>query len=226
MFSVDVLSSTVRHTHELLAARLDSASTMVRTPGEPRKAYEGIDTFLAVASKHLGAVDATLLPVARKGLPDGAQVVHDYLHAARELEVTLAHVKARAYGSTYEAGHHWDAVWADVREALARHRRAEEDLAAQLTGVLDAEALDDLTERLHRAETAAPTRPHPYTPHTGLPGLVARKVMRAVDSFWDMAEGRMVPARPGRPRKRPGLLTQYLLADPRFDEQPPEQPPR
>lgn len=226
MFSVDVLSSTVQHTHETLAARLDGASTMVITPGEPRKAYEGIDTLLAIASKHLSAVDATLLPVARKALPDGAQVVHDYLHAARELEVALAHVKARAYGSTFEAGHHWHEVWADVRTTLQRHRQAETDLAAQLTGVLDAEALDDLTERLHRAETAAPSRPHPYAPHTGLPGLVARRVMHAVDSFWDMAEGRMVPSRPGRARKRPGLVTQYFLADPRFDEEGPEQPPR
>ena len=223
MGSVGVLSSTVQHTHDNLAARLESASTMVSTPGQPRKAYEAIDTFLAIASRHLNAVDATLLPTARKRLPDGTQLVHDYLHSARHLEVMLAHVKARAYGSVFEAGHHWTEVWSDVGDALGSHRRCEVDLAALLAGTMEPGELDDLTEKLHRAEGSAPTRPHPYSPHTGLAGLVARKVLHAVDSFWDTAEGRMSPE-PTRPqKKKPGLLGQYLLADPRFDED--ETPP-
>lgn len=223
MSAVDVLSSTVRHTHETLAARLDNASTMVSTPGEPRKAYEGIDTFLAVASKHLNAVDAALLPSAHKELPDGAAVVHDYLRAARELEIALAHVKARAYGSTFEAGHHWDAVWTDVRTALESHRRAETDLAARLTDGLELARLDELAEQLHRAESTAPTRPHPYAPHTGVAGAVSRRIMHVVDSFWDTAEGRMSPS-PERPaHKTPGRFAQYVLADPRFDEEAPSR---
>ena len=218
MGTVDVLSSSVQHTHDNLAARFASASTMVSTPGQPRKAYEGIDTFLMISSKHLNAVDAALLPEAKKRLPDGAHVVHDYLHSARHLEVMLAHVKARAYGSVFEAGHHWDQVWADVAEALSEHRKCEADLAEQLTARMDGGELDELTEKLHRAESSAPTRPHPYTPHTGLPGLVARKIMHAVDSFWDSAEGRMAPE-PNRPqKKKPGIVAQYFLADPRFDE--------
>lgn len=223
MSTVDALSSTVRHTQETLAARLDSASTMVTTPGEPRKAYERIDTFLAVASTHLNAVDAALLPAARKELPDGAAVVHDYLGTARELEIALAHVKARAYGSTFEAGHHWDAVWADVRTALEAHRRAETDLAARLTDGLEPTRLDELAERLHRVEATAPTRPHPYAPHTGVAGAVSRRIMHVVDSFWDTAEGRMSPSPEPPPHKAPGRFAQYVLADPRFDEEEPSQ---
>lgn len=223
MDTTDVLHRSVLHTHDHLLARLETASAMVVTPGQPRKAYERIDTFLAAASKHLNAVDATLLPAARKQLPDGAEVVRDYLHAARELEVALTHVKARAYGSTFEAGHHWQEVWADVAAALTSHRRSELDLVDHL-GALGAGALDDLAERLHGAESVAPTRPHPYSPHTGFPGLVARRILGAVDSFWDFAEGRMVPTPTPARRKRPGLLTQYFLADPRFDEQEPTPP--
>jgi hypothetical protein len=220
MVSVDVLNSSVRHTHDQLAMRLAAASRMVITPGQPRKAYERIDTFLAIASKHLSAVEGTLLDVARKRLPDGSDAVHDYLQSARHLEVMLAHVKARAYGSAFEAGHHWQEVWDDVGDALGSQQRAETELADHLSEVLDAEELDDLTERLHRAESSAPTRPHPYAPRTGLAGRVARRVLHAVDSFWDTAENRMTPE-PERPRKeKPGILTQYLLADPRFDEQP------
>lgn len=226
MDTPDVLHRSVLHTLDNLVARLETASAMVVTPGQPRKAYERIDTFLAVASQHLNAVDAVLLPTARRRLPDGAHVVHDYLHAARELEVSLNHVKARAYGSTFEAGHHWQAVWADVADALVAHRRSELALVDQLGAVLDPGALADLAERLHRAESAAPTRPHPYTPHTGFLGLVARRILHVVDSFWDTAEGRMTPTRVPPQRKRPGLLAQYFLADPRFDEQKPRTPPR
>jgi hypothetical protein len=224
MGTPDVLRSSVQQTHDHLAARLERAAAMASTPDQPRKAFEAIDTFLAAASKHLGAVDAVLLPVARRRLPDGSHLVHDYLHAARGLELALAHVKARAYGSTFEAGHSWQAVWRDVSDAMARQRSSESVLADQLSGAVAAGDLDDLTERLYRSESTAPSRPHPYTPHTGFPGLVARKVMRVVDSFWDTAEGRMSPA-PSRPqRRRPGLIAQYFLADPRFDEEGP--PPR
>ena len=219
MDTLDVLSSSVLHTHELLATRFDHASAMMRTPGQPRKGYEQIDTFLAIASKHLSGVDAALLPAVRTHVPDGGHVIHDYLRAARELEVALAHVKAREYGSVFQAGRPWQSVWADVGTALTAHRRRECELVAMLADVLDAAALDQLTERLYHAETAAPSRPHPYAPHTGLPGIVARRVMHAADAFWDAAEGRMVPE-PVRPEhKTPGKMAQYLLADPRFDEE-------
>ena len=73
------------------------------------------------------------------------------------------------------------------------------------------------------AEASAPTRPHPYAPHTGVAGQVSRRVMHAVDAFWDATEGRMVPEKERRDRGKPGRFTQYFLADPRFDEdEPPE----
>lgn len=219
---IDIFRSTILHAHEDLADRLDRASGAHSTPGEPRKGYEEIDTFLAVASKHQNAVSAVLLPAVRKVVPDGGHVVHDYLRAARRLEVALAHTKAREYGSVFDAGRPWRVVWADVREALATHRVAEFKMAELLASHLDARALDELAHRLHRGEKAAGTRPHPYTPHTGLPGLVARKVMHAVDAFWDAAEGRMVPEPARPPHGSPGRLTQYLLADPRFEERTPE----
>jgi hypothetical protein len=48
---------------------------------------------------------------------------------------------------------------------------------------------------------------------------VSRRVLHTVDAFWDTAEGRMAPERAGKPKKKPGLLGQYFLADPRFDEE-------
>src|SRR6476619_6852934 len=114
MDTLDVFRSSILYTHENLSARFDHASAMLSTPGQPRKGYEHIDTFLAVASKHLNAVDAVLLPPAAHLAPDGTTVVHDYLHAARGLEVALAHAKGREYESVFDAGRPWQAVWADV----------------------------------------------------------------------------------------------------------------
>ena len=44
-------------------------------------------------------------------------------------------------------------------------------------------------------------------------------MLHLVDSFWDPTEGRMVPDPVRPPHGPPGRLTQYLLADPRFDEE-------
>ena len=221
MTTADVLRHTVAHTHENLVARLEGARAMAGTREQPRKAYEDIDTFLAIASRHLGAVDAVLLPMVRRKVPHGNRVVHDYVHAEREFEIALAHVKAQAYGSTYESGVSWPAAWADVDESLGRHRVCERALAESLSMVLTAGELDDLAEALQSAEATAPTRPHPYAPHTGLAGKVSRRVLHGFDAFWDTAEGRMAPEPEPPAKPKPGLLWQYLLADPRFDEEEP-----
>jgi hypothetical protein len=68
------------------------------------------------------------------------------------------------------------------------------------------------------AEAHGPTRPHPKSPHTGIPGLLARRVWALADRIWDVAEGRVIPP-PVRPphRRHDSLMGQYLVADPKFD---------
>src|SRR6476661_2564881 len=95
MDTLDVLRSSILFTHEDLAARFDRASAMLYTPGQPRKGYEHIDTFLSVASKHLNAIDAVLLPEVRRTVPDGDHLVHEYLHAAKTLELGLVRRRRR-----------------------------------------------------------------------------------------------------------------------------------
>lgn len=226
MGTTDVLRTTIQKTHDGLAERLATARAMETSPDEPRERYPRIDTFLAETSKHLHAVDAVLLPPATHEVEEGSTLVHDYLRSVKDLEVVLAHVKAHEYGSTYETSFEWPAVWSDVGKAMADHRRHEEILGARLSDALDDPDLDRLVRRLSTAELAAPSRPHPYTPHTGLLGLVSRKVMHTADRFWDTVEGRMVPEPEPAPKKAPGRFAQYLLADPRFEEedQPPPRP--
>lgn len=218
---LDVFRSSILYTHEDLSARLDRASAMTHVPDQPRKGYEELDSFLAVASRHLSAVDAAYLAQVRRRAPDGGHAVHDYLRAARGLELALAHVKARAYGSVYHVGRPWTSVWREVAEALDAHRNAEFRVADLLAAQLTERELEQLAVRLQEAEKRAPTRPHPYVPHTGPLGSVARRVMHAADAFWDAAEGRMLPEPVRPPHPYPGPFAQYLLADPRFDEEGP-----
>lgn len=216
-----VLSDTVRKRHEELAAQFTAVRDRFRPGGtdldRPREVREQADAFLADVARHVHAVSAVLLPPVRREVADGKQVVHDYMEAVRALEVVLAHVRAHEFGSTYELHFTWAEAWAELASVLADQRHAERDLARRLDEE-DPDEAGDLAERLTLEEERAPTRPHPYTPHVGALGAVSRTVMRAADSFWDDAQGRMVNEPEKEPHREPGLLGRYLMASPKIDE--------
>ncbi|MFJ9317857.1 hypothetical protein ACIRN4_26960 [Pimelobacter simplex] len=210
---VDTLADTVTQTHAVLYARMHSASSCRPTRDRPRARQSATDPFLASTSRHLSAANAVLGPAARRHLDQGGARAHDFAQQCRRLEVALAQVKAKLYGSTFVVRRPWDSIWEEVGRELTETRRMEAQLVADL-GAVAAAHCDELAERLYRTERRVPTRPHPYLPHQGLPGRLARRVALRVDRFWDTAEGRMVPE-PVRPvRGRDGRLVQYLLADP------------
>jgi hypothetical protein len=218
MGTTDVLRSSIQQTHDSLTERMEVARSMGVPAAEPRLGYQRIDTFLATTSKHLHAVDAVLLPRAKQ-LPEGGDVVHEYLRSAKDLEVALVHVKAHEYGSVYETTFAWPVVWDDVSAAMSAQWDWEEQIADWLTETLDDAELERMTQRLQDAELHAPSRPHPYVPHTGVLGKVSRTVMHTADQFWDHVEGRMIPEPVREPKKPPGRMAQYLMGDPRFDEE-------
>lgn len=218
MIATHPLVLSVEQTYSALIDQLDTAAAMRTVPGQPRKGFENADHFLAAASRHLNTIESVLLPVAQKQLSDDQDLVHDYVRASKDLEAALVIAKGREYGSAYAVSMRWEDVWATVRKGLDDLRRRELELAAALEPRLDETALDDLVGRMHRFEPNAPSRPHPHAPHLGLLGHLSRRFLHAVDSFWDTAEGRMVPERERPPHKEPGPMGQYLLGDPRFDE--------
>jgi len=218
MVATHILVRSISETHRGLAAELDTAIETRFDPGEPRKGFEYADTFLATASRHLNAVENVVVPAVQKHVEDSAPLVHEYVEASKDLEAALARAKAREYHSYYAVTQPWTEVWHEVRDTLDHQRGLELELAGRLCAALDDTDLDDLSDELHRAELVAPSRPHPHAPHLGLPGRMARRVLHTVDSFWDAAEGRMVPETVHKEHKSPGRMGQYLLADPRFDE--------
>ncbi|CAM3159030.1 hypothetical protein NODU109028_00595 [Nocardioides dubius] len=214
----NTLERSTQQTHEVLTERLESAAHAQPSHERPRDRFPAIDTFLASTSRHVAAA-TDLLPRAAQHQHTSAETVHELREAGHHLEIALARTKAKLYGEAHAVRLTWPAVWREVDERFAAYWASEEALVAQLTATLDDDQADELAMALYRAELRAPTRPHPYVPHRGLPGRVARRICVRVDRFWDTTEGRMVPE-PVRPHDRDadGPLTQYLLADPHFPE--------
>lgn len=216
----DDLWVSVQATHRSIEERLGDALTPHRDPRRPRDGYAATDTFLAAISRHIAATESVLVPHLRRVVPDGEVLARDYLAAARRLELTLSLLKARLYGEAHAVHLEWPDLWESVRERLFDHNRLEDRLVEEVRRHSDMRALEPLADRLHSAETRAPSRPHPRLPHSGALGLVARRVWAVADRFWDTAEGRVVPAPVTLPpRRHESLLAQYLMADPMFEAQ-------
>lgn len=219
MATTTVLQDELRHKHDELAGRLARARSIIARPEQTRRGCPPIDQFNAGTSRHLHAVDEALLPAVSAHCEGGAELVHDYLPAARHLEVLLFHVKAHEYGSTWETTHDWPALWGEVEEALHAQEEKEDELASRLSTEASADELLLVAERIAAAERRAPSRPHPHLPHTGLPGKVVRRLARPVDAVWDAVENRAVGGPKPLPHEKPSIFWQYLLGDPRLPDE-------
>lgn len=216
-------------THQSLDQRLTEARDLRASRSRPRERFARTDAFMAATSRHLAAVEDVLLPVVAHGLPDGHVRVESYLHEARLLEQSLALLKARLYGEQHASHLSWAQVWEEAETALRRHNECERSTVAELDNGLDETSAAALAERIYRAELRAPTRAHPFIPHTGRLGHLARRLWAVADRFWDMVEGRAVPtlvAPPSREHRHDSLMGQYLVGEPHFDADAPLFAPR
>lgn len=202
MITVPQLLDGITAVHQALTERLARAESPSRDP-DPRRTRDDIRLrvdFLASASRHVAAVESTLLPIVRHRLPDGSARARELLRQCRRLEVALAQARAKLGGSAYAVRRSWASLWSDVRRELDAtcdlERECVEALGDEL-GDQDAE----LASRLTAAESQGPTRAHPYLPHSGPVGRIARGLATRVDAFWDTTQGR-VPPEPLVPRPR------------------------
>lgn len=212
------LAQMTQATHQSITARLNEVLAADHVHG-PRETQRCTDAFLAATSRHLAAVDEVLLPPVRSTVPQGDQLVREYLRVARRLESDLSLLKARLYGEAHSVRLSWSDLVHTTQANLSRHDSLETELVDQLLVHGRSEELDELAQQVFRGELRAPTRPHPHIPHTGRFGVVARRLWALADRFWDSAQGRMVPepVRP-TPHRHDSLLAQYMVADPHFDD--------
>lgn len=215
----DKLQRSIRATHDVLDERLSTAEFRRPSPARPRDIFPATDTFLASASRHLAAANAVLVPAMARHLPDGPELTRTFSRTSRDLEQAMAQTKAKLYGEAHAIHRPWSEIWSDLHSRFNAFMELEERVARALVENTSDAFCDDLADRVYGAELHSPTRPHPFVPHRGIPGRVARRICLGVDHFWDATEGRMIPE-PIKPHDRDhdGRLTQYLLADPHLPE--------
>jgi hypothetical protein len=171
------------------------------------------DWFYAIAAQHLAAAEDVLLPHVRR-LPDGEDLVTSYVANAKELERSLRFLKGRQYGdSRFVDLQHHD-LWRQIDRLLDEHETMETTYSRRISEQLDGQHVNQLTEDLLEAEEVAPTRAHPYSPHTGTAGRLAHRMWRMADTAWDSAEGRVVPTKYHAHPKRDSALSHYLYGTP------------
>lgn len=188
------LLTDLHATHEALSERLRRAESAQRDP-DPRRTRDDIrqrTDFLASASRHVAAVESTLVPAVRHRLPEGSGRARELVHQCRRLEVVLTQARAKLSGSAYAVRRPWSSLWSDVRRELETTCDLERDCVEALADALGDEE-PEVAARLTEAEQHGPTRAHPYLPHSGPVGRMARGVARRIDAFWDTAQGRVPP---------------------------------
>jgi hypothetical protein len=211
----EALRSAALGPHEHIGELLDKAATHRASGDDPRRARQLADTFMATTCRHLAAVDDHLLPAARRNVEGGRQLVTAYILHSRELERTLHAMKARMYGDARATRLTCSELWTRIRMLLVEHEIQENAMVERLHDALADEDLTILATRLVRKEERSPTRPHPYSPHTGFVGRFSHRVWSVVDGFWDNAEGRTIPHQaPPRHPRCDSLLTRYMLGSP------------
>lgn len=178
------------------------------TAAAPSRRHE-TDWFYAITAQHLAAAEDVLLPQVRR-LPDGRTKVSAYVENAKQLERSLRFLKARIYGDGRVQHLKQSDVWHEIDRLLDQHEMLETDYARMLAEQLDDSELSNLTEKLLTAEETAPTRAHPYSPHTGTAGRLAHQAWQVADTAWDSAEGRVVPTHYRHHPKRDSTLSMYM----------------
>jgi hypothetical protein len=210
--------------HDVLAERLAQARVEGTAPGDPRSHAGPCDVFLAMSSEHLAAAEEVLYPAARRRLTDGRDQVSAQMHLSRQLERVLRDIEGSLYGDVFVADAARAGLWDEAARLLAQHAEGERKLVARLTETLDHDEQRKLGESFAAAVERAPTRPHPYSPHSAVLGRVSNRLWSLADRAMDTMDNRSVPHKPAPPHApADSRWGQYVLGQPAFDEEPPPE---
>ncbi|PSL06759.1 hypothetical protein CLV30_102147 [Haloactinopolyspora alba] len=213
--------SAVLDAHETLRAELDAARRAEPTQADPRRPVVLCDTFLATMSRHIATVEDVLYPRARRLLPRTDGLAAEQVRIARNVEHTMRAIEGTYYGDAYAPAGPREPWWALMADLLAEHDRAERVLLARLCAAMSPDELDELTVRFATVLERAPTRPHPYSPHSPRLSRWQHRFWAVADRMMDAMDNRVIPTKPRTRHGAPdSLLTQYLVGSPRSARSP------
>jgi hypothetical protein len=213
------LSSVVLAPHQAIREMVSAARQAPAISGEPRRLFQLYDTCLATLSRHLAAVQEVLYPAVRRHLlPEGKAWVADQVHLARHIERVMRVIEGSLYGEVHEVGLSHQQMWDGLVRLLDDHDRAEEEAVAVLGQRLTPDQQESFAAAFAGAVRCAPTRPHPYSPHSHALGRLSHRMWSLADRAMDEMDGRVIPHEPPKPPSPKTLWGQYLLGQPMFEE--------
>jgi len=216
------LRSVVQADHAAINDAFQAATAVEPRQNEPRRQLTAADGFLAILSRHVTAVEDILYPAVRQ-LPDARETAQFGLHHLRELELSARHLIASLYGEAHETAPRAE-LWQRIAARLAWHVSDEEALCKRLDDALPEQARRRIAVAFVHTFDRAPTRPHPYTPHSRRLGRTMHRIWSEVDRAMDAMDGRITPQKPVAPRPvKRTLWGQYLIGTPDVPDELPAE---
>ena len=213
------LSAVVLAPHQTIREMVTAARDAPPISGEPRRLFQLYDTCLATLSRHLAAVQDVLYPAVRRHqLPEGEAWVADQVHLARHIERVMRAIEGSLYGEVHDLWLSHQQMWDELIRLLDDHDRAEEEAVAALAQRLTPEQQESFGAAFAGAVRRAPTRPHPYSPHSHALGRLSNRMWSLADRAMDEMDGRVIPHEPPKPPSPKTLWGQYLLGQPMIEE--------
>jgi hypothetical protein len=220
--SVVSLSEMIERAQGSVRSRMPlGAATSAPAATRPVDGYEAEDIYdaeVATLGGYLAAVEAVLYPVARRQLAGGRAAVAAQQRLARRIERLMRLIEGRFYGDVYAIDMEVEQLQGQLAELVEASRRTELDLARRLDRTLSTAHQAAVARSFAAAMAHAPTRPHPYLPHTMGLGKLSFRVSALWDRALDVMDNRAVPGTtPRRRKRRLTLWDRYVLA-PSFEE--------
>src|SRR5450756_1881924 len=160
------LATLVARAPDLVRRMLAAATPEAATETDPRLPARRCTAIIATYCEHLAAMEMTVYSVARRRLPDGEQAVAVVEALAHDAELVMREMEERIGGDRFAAAGPFAQLQDRLEVAFAAHVEAERALVGRLQGRLAPAEHAALVTRLDSALRHAPTRPHPYGPHT------------------------------------------------------------
>jgi hemerythrin-like domain-containing protein len=156
-------------------------------PGQdPAQRRESADTVIAELMRHSVAEEMHVYPVMKKHLPDGeSQVKHD-VEEHQQLEEVMKELEG------VDASDAQFIAVLDRLEAVLRDHVTDEETEQfpQLRAQCPHDELVEIGAKVTAAKKAAPTRPHPASPHSELFHKTLGSGVGLVDRLRDKLTGR------------------------------------
>ncbi|GAB2465116.1 hemerythrin domain-containing protein [Jatrophihabitans fulvus] len=175
---IEVLTGDHRDVLELLGRIVEISDADLRR--------DLADTVIAELVRHSVAEEMFVYPAIRAHVPDGAQQVEHDIEEHQRLEAAL-----KAWEGVDPTDAEFDECARTVTELLRHHAADEENTQfPQLREALSQEDLSRLGDKVSMAKMAAPTRPHPASPHAALFHKTVGPGVGLVDKLRDALSGR------------------------------------